>query len=305
MSNTRLRDMLVYAGRRMALDLRERLVPHSGELGASREESIRSFLRTHLPKRFEVSSGFVFDADGKVSEQIDIIIADSLVAPRFEAPGGVRFFPCEAVVAAGEVKTAVTSRRELWDAFSQLRSVTVLDRSANGRAVCHRTGEPIEHTQNYLHRIFTFLFMIDRVPTTHLVEEVLVDVIHRSPSHHWPNIIVALDKYLVTYHCDDGVCPNTGHARAIATLDQQDPNSTLLRFYLFLSQAISVTSVAQVSSWAYLGDLLDFKSHVIYPATNPDSEPSPYLDTLEVFPWECPYDAQSKDAPEGEKSPRT
>lgn len=117
MGNSRLKEMLVRAGKNMASDLDQRLIPHNGEQGASREEIVRAFLRAYLPKRFEVSTGFIFDADGRVSEQIDIIIADALVAPRFDAPGGTRFYPCEAVVAAGEVKTAVTSRRQLWDAI--------------------------------------------------------------------------------------------------------------------------------------------------------------------------------------------
>lgn len=299
MSNPRLKDMLMLAGRRMALDLRERLIPHRGELGASREESIREFLRAYLPKRFEVSSGFVFDANGLVSEQIDIIVADAFVAPRFEAPGGVRFYPCEAVVAAGEVKTSVTSRRELWDAISQLRSVTNLDRTANGRSICYHTGEPIDHTQNHLHRIFTFLLIIDRAPSASLTREVLLEVVHRSPPHLWPNIIVALEKYLITYHCDDGVCPNTEHARAIATVDGDDFAETLLRFYLFLSQAIAVTSVAQASSWAYLGGMFSFGSDLIYAATNDEGEPPPYLSTLEMFPWEFPFDDLTED--EGEE----
>jgi hypothetical protein len=252
MGNARLRDLLAHAGQRMALDLRQRLVPHRGEQGASREAIIREFLRAYLPKRFEVSTGFVFDADGRVSEQIDIIIADSLVTPRFEDPGGIRFYPCEAVVAAGEVRTAITSRTQLWDAITQLRSVSLLDRSANGRAVCYHTGEVIDHTHNHLHQIFTFLMILDRAPSSDLTTEVLLEVVHRSDSHEWPNIIVALEKYLVTYACDNGVCPNTEHARGISTITGNNASDTLLKFYLFLSQALTVTSVAQISSWAYL-----------------------------------------------------
>lgn len=289
MANSRLKEMLAHAGERMALDLRQRLVPHRGEQGVAREQVLREFLRAYLPKRFEVSTGFIFDAEGLVSEQIDIIIADSMVAPRFEAPGGSRFYPCEAVVAAGEVKTHVTTRRELWDAIAHLRTVSLLDRSAGGRSFCYRTGEPLDQRGNHLHRIFTFLMIVDRAPSAELTTEVLVDVVHRSEPYEWPNIIVAPEKYLVTFACDGGVCPNTEHARGISTISGDNFSEVLLRFYLYLSQAIVTTSVAQVSSWAYLGDLLPISGETIFAATNEDDEPPPYLSTLNMLPWTCPY----------------
>jgi hypothetical protein len=124
--------MLARAGMRMADELKERLVPHSGELGIAREEILRRFLRDNLPRRYEVSSGFVFDSSGEISQQLDIIIADALVAPRFEVSGGIRFYPCESVVAVGQVKTHVSSRREMWDAINNLRSVSLLDRNYPG-----------------------------------------------------------------------------------------------------------------------------------------------------------------------------
>lgn len=297
MGNSRLKEMIAHAGERMALDLRQRLIPHRGEQGVAREEVVRAFLRDYLPKRFEVSTGFIFDADGLVSEQIDIIIADSLVAPRFEAPGGIRFYPCEAVVAAGEVKTHVTTRRELWDAIAQLRSVSLLDRSANGRSFCYRTGEPLNQRGNYLHRIFTFVMILDRAPSEDLTTEVLTEVVQRSEHYEWPNIVVALQKYLVTYACDGGVCPNTEHARGIATVSSDTFSEgsdtfseVLMRFYLYLSQALAATSVAQVSSWAYLGDLLPISGSAICATTNDDGEPPPYLSTLNRMSWTNPYD---------------
>jgi hypothetical protein len=84
MSALSLQELLRAAGRRMRADLAERLIPHPGELGIDREEAIRSFLRSYLPKRFEVANGFAFDAHGKVSRQLDVIVANSQACPRFE-----------------------------------------------------------------------------------------------------------------------------------------------------------------------------------------------------------------------------
>src|SRR5690349_21683972 len=209
-------QLLSAAGRRMADELRERLVPHRGEQGAARETVIRDFLRAQLPLRFELSSGFVFDAQGNVSDQLDIIIADTMIAPRFEAAGGVRFYPCESVVAVGQVRTNADSKRKTWDAFCNLRSVAQLDRSADGRATCDGTSEPIDYKGNHLHRIFTFLFVIDGALDGETMREVVFDYATRSEPHLWPNLVFTLDRYIVTFHCEDGVCPNTAHARGVS-----------------------------------------------------------------------------------------
>jgi hypothetical protein len=111
MNNFSLLRLLQASGKRMKEELRERLTPHPGELGSNREEIIRDFRRRYLPRRFEVSNGFAFDASGRVSKQLDIVIVDSQVCPRFETAGGIRFFPCESVVAVGQVKSSLTSRR--------------------------------------------------------------------------------------------------------------------------------------------------------------------------------------------------
>ena len=94
MKNFSLQEMLTSAGQRMRADLAGRMVEHPGELGAGREEIIRRFLRSYIPARFDVSTGFVFDSKGNVSKQLDIIIANALLCPRFETAGGNRFYPC-------------------------------------------------------------------------------------------------------------------------------------------------------------------------------------------------------------------
>jgi hypothetical protein len=136
MKNFSLQEMLTSAGQRMRADLAERMVEHPGELGTGREEIIRRFLRSYIPARFDVSTGFVFDSKGNVSKQLDIIIANALLCPRFETAGGNRFYPCESVVAVGQVKSSLTSDTALQSALENLESVKELDRSANGRLCC-------------------------------------------------------------------------------------------------------------------------------------------------------------------------
>ena len=285
MPNEYLKNLLTSAGERMVSELRESLIPHRGELGLAREEVIRKFLRAYLPKRYEVSSGFVFDSTGDVSQQLDVIITDSTIAPRFETAGGIRFYPCESVVAVGQIKSQLSSQRELWGAIENVRSVSLLDRSAGGHAVCVNTGEPIDHTQNHLHRIFTFIFIIDRAISSDTATSVLLEAVQRSHPHEWPNLIFSLKHYLITYCCDQGICPNTMHARGISTVKVGDNSEGLLRFYLLLTQAISTTSVARMSSWEYLHEFANLSGATVVTSATTNGEPPPYLDTLTNMPW--------------------
>src|SRR5258706_65975 len=213
-----LGQLLNAAGSRLSADLAERLVPHRGEEGNAREEILRSFLRAWLPRHLDVSSGFIFDVNHRVSAQLDVIIADSTVAPRFEVAGGVRFYPCEAVLAVGQLRTHTDSKSKTWDALCNLKAATDLDRSSRGRAVAARSGDALNHLDNHLDRIFTFLFTIDSALSGERAREVLMDFSLRTRPHQWPNMLFALNRHLVTYCCEDGFCPNPQHAKGFSVV---------------------------------------------------------------------------------------
>lgn len=107
-------------------------IPHFGERGEGREQILIKLLRDYLPGRFGVESGFVFDVHGTVSKQTDIIIYDKFVAPRFKISGEKYVYPCESVVAVGEVKTFL-DKNELEDSVSKLLSIQCLDRTGGGQ----------------------------------------------------------------------------------------------------------------------------------------------------------------------------
>lgn len=272
-----LQKLMAAASDRMKADLRQRLIGHPGELGTEREEIIRSFLDSYLPKRFDVSTGFVFDSSGNVSNQIDIIIADSFVCPRFETAGGKRYYPCESVVAVGQVKSSITSEKKFQEALNNLESVKVLDRSAGGAAFDERFMEPIDQTQNHQHQIFSFLFVVAKSISEKTIQGRLLDYIIGRDPNLWPNMIVALDQYLVTFCCDDGVCPNPIHARGIA-LQKTDPEIDLImRFFFLLGRAIEVIRVSGLPYWEYIENATKWTADVIHSTTD---NPPPYLGSL-------------------------
>jgi len=247
----------------MATKLRSKLLAHPGEVGAAREEVVREFLSAHLPKRFEVSTGFAFDCSGTISDQLDIIIYEAGICPRFEIPGGKFLFPCEAVLAVGQVKSSVTSRQQCKDAFENLASVKRLDRSARGTAFDRRYSEMLSPIDNYLHQVFTFLFVTGAAMNPDSLGEMLLDEAFRIPIQEMPNVIVALDRYLITYHCDDGVCPNVMHARGVAIQRAERPSDAILRFYLLLGRALEATRSSSLPYWEYLPKHHDMPAKVL------------------------------------------
>lgn len=279
MKDFSVQDLLQASGTRMKQDLQERLTSHPAELGRGREEVIRSFLRSYLPKRFEVSHGFAFDATGRTSEQLDIVIADSQICPHFEAPGGIRFFPCESVVAVGQVKSALTKRQQLKDALANLESVKSLDRSANGKAIDISRQEYIDPLSNHLHQIFTFVFVIGQVLHENTMLSEIMDHVLNTAVHLWPNIIFACDKYLLTFCCDGGVCPNPMDARGIALQRASSDQDILMKLYLLLSRAVETTRVAHLPYWEYLNSITTWSAQVHYSCR--EYSP-PYLSSLTI-----------------------
>ena len=57
------------------------LLDHPVTKGNHCESAWIDFFRSFLPNKYAVDKGFVFDSEGKISEQIDIIIYDALYAP--------------------------------------------------------------------------------------------------------------------------------------------------------------------------------------------------------------------------------
>lgn len=120
-------------------------IAHPGENGRARETIIRSFLQKFVPRGFGIDTGFVVDAHGTMSKQVDIVIYRDDYHPVFEI-GGVRHFMVESVAAVIENKARVESRKVLGSALDNLRSVKGLDRTGGGRN--HSDGLPRTGTED-------------------------------------------------------------------------------------------------------------------------------------------------------------
>lgn len=114
------------AAQKLRQDFRElQTVPHAALRGLEAEELVRSFLQDHIPRRFNVGSGFILDQTDKVSKQTDIIIFDALNCPTYRTSESAAIYPANNVAAVIEVKSRLDGK-ELDDAFKKIASVKSL-----------------------------------------------------------------------------------------------------------------------------------------------------------------------------------
>ena len=83
-------------------------VEHNLTKGELREDDLRTALRPHIPRRYELVSGIIVNSSGEQSRQQDVIVSEGTEIPSFIARGGITVQPIEAVVATLEVKSAAT-----------------------------------------------------------------------------------------------------------------------------------------------------------------------------------------------------
>lgn len=89
---------------RCSLALNRKIIQHPGSKGDALENTWIEWLRNYLPSRYSVDKAFVIDSEGKLSEQIDIIIYDCWFTPFVFSQNGLKYIPAEGVYAVFEVK---------------------------------------------------------------------------------------------------------------------------------------------------------------------------------------------------------
>ncbi|EOX4911010.1 DUF6602 domain-containing protein [Vibrio alginolyticus] len=130
---------------------------HELEYGEYRERVLLKLLKTILPSRFDIGTGFIVNTKNEISTQCDLIIYDKNETPDFEGDYGQRFFPVESVVGVGEVKSTIQDVKTLNDYLNKLAKIASL-KNELGDAVMvddsnHRGNPQLEPRDS----IFTFL----------------------------------------------------------------------------------------------------------------------------------------------------
>ncbi len=104
-------------------------ISHPGSKGTENELNWIGLLNRYLPERYKVSSGFVVDHKGNLSDQIDIIIYDRHFTPFIFHGEQTIYIPAEGVYAVFEVKPKF-SKQNYDYAVAKLKSVRKLERTS-------------------------------------------------------------------------------------------------------------------------------------------------------------------------------
>lgn len=110
---------------------------HPVSKGNASELNWINLLNTYLPTRYRVSNAFVIDADGHLSEQIDIVIFDRHFSPFLLNQDGTLYVPAESVYGVIEVKPSL-NMKNLKYAGKKALSVRNLKRTSE--AIIHAGG---------------------------------------------------------------------------------------------------------------------------------------------------------------------
>ena len=151
------------------------LLDHPVTKGEHCESAWIDFFRSFLPNKYAIDKGFIFDADGAVSDQIDIVIYDALYAPLiFGTDAGEKFITAESVYAVFESKPNI-DQGTLEYTNKKIESVSVLKRSSRSIINAGQKMAPRKLTH-----IIGGILAIDSVgPDTirdHLKDNVYIDI---------------------------------------------------------------------------------------------------------------------------------
>ena len=120
-----------------SLEMNRKMISHPGSKGDATERHWINFLQTYLPDRYKVDKAIVIDSHGNVSDQMDIVIYDSLYTPFIFNQDDFLYIPAESVYAVFEVKQDISGNIEY--AAQKVESVrklqrTSIDMVASGRS---------------------------------------------------------------------------------------------------------------------------------------------------------------------------
>lgn len=196
------------------------------------------FLRDYLPKFIDVSSGFIVDAGGNQSKQLDVILFDANKAPKFFQKENIRVLPVECVYAVIEVKAKLTIQ-ELQGVFGNMMSVRRLEKKAYVRGTDNPMNA-IMTAHNIYDRIWEiwpvhyFVFAFDSVSLENIVSA-LMNKITSDNLQPWTRIdsVCVLSKGIICNRYKNGSIDALPVKDS--TLLSINTTRALLLFYILIS----------------------------------------------------------------------
>jgi len=182
-------------------------------VGTAKENAVKSKLQKIFPPLIDISSGCVIDSEGNTSKQTDIIIYEKDFCPIFSIndTSEASYFPCESVVAVGEIKSTM-NYTELLDSLEKIKSVKMSKRFFNSpstrqygsKTIMYQTPESgFNQSKNPLDQIYGFILCEKFGLSSESIIERLDKTINISDSFVLPNLILSLHDGVISYFDKD------------------------------------------------------------------------------------------------------
>lgn len=211
----------------------------------------------YLPKKYDISSGFVINSENQISTQCDLIIYDKDNTPQIESFEKQKFFPVETIVAIGEVKSDINSALELNEYLEKLSKVKKMREGVKKPRTYFRPfSGPYNPSINPYDSIFTFI--ICNKFNFNTSENFIRYESDRKYKH---NLVLSLEDGLINYKSKNGD-PNLSvpfikeedNMETILRNDGKELPSHILLFLASFNMATTFTSLLDIDMTYYLTD---------------------------------------------------
>lgn len=150
--------------------------------GGQVENTVRDVIAGRLPPRYRTTHGHILDYNGRVSSQLDLIIAENLASKSlFEASDGTEYVPYESVYAFGEIKSSYYKSQGPIQHFSE---------------VLHNTRTNLTRQTNIQHRMLTFMIFC---AANDFSATDIEEFYRNTPRNQLPNFVCFLDLGTVVF----------------------------------------------------------------------------------------------------------
>lgn len=136
------------------------------------EVAVRQFFQKRLAKRCQVGNGHIVDRSGKVSPDLDLVIADSIDFPSIQESQDLRqYYPYESVYAIAEIKSTYDKSEKPVEKFAQTIKTLKLElnrekTTADFFATSLGSGVSLplrdSSARTYCNSLFSFMLFIDK-----------------------------------------------------------------------------------------------------------------------------------------------
>ena len=170
------------------------------------EQAVRNYFKRMLPPRYYVTSGHLIDQEGRVSPQLDVIVADNFNMPSLlTTKDGTEYVPITSVFAIGEVKSTYHHSKRYYDSFHNVLSLINSDLT---RPLVENTAQegltPSTHMRDlvvgssnkYHNNLYSFLLCVDRGDFKF---ESIRELLNSVNPALLPNMAVFLNAGIVAY----------------------------------------------------------------------------------------------------------